>query len=197
MLKILKHIQTTISCRFTDFMVYEVDKGNKVVRLKNIEKPADDKGETDILEKHVPVSSSNASGAKQPSLKARWSTEIASTLASTLSSRVLKELETLVIQGPNYPPETEGAERTEISIDGNGNGLEPKPCQSEEKEDCELVLAENFRSYIWLGSPSVAKPNELVKQADFKKRKGRGKSCKRQNEKVDERLVLSDVCYAI
>jgi hypothetical protein len=148
MLKFLKHIQTTISCRFTDFMVYEVDKENKVVRLKNIEKPADDKGETDISEKHVPVSSSNASGVKQPSPKARWGTEIANTLATTLSSRVLKELETLVLQGPYYASESEGTEKTEISVDGNGNGLEPKTGQSEEKEDGELVLAESFGSYI-------------------------------------------------
>jgi hypothetical protein len=46
-------------------------------------------------------------------------------------------------------------------------------------------------------SPLTAKLEEQGKHAKFKRRKERGKSGKRQTEKVDGRQVLSDVCYAI
>jgi hypothetical protein len=88
-------------------MVYEVDEENKVIRLQNIEKPIDETQESDSQGVSEQKSSSKGTEKRQVAVPAEWSAEVAEALTPVMSSRVLKELEELVVQGPNYTPAVE------------------------------------------------------------------------------------------
>lgn len=81
-------------CRFTDFIVYEVDEENNIIRLKDIAKPVDPEDQT-IVPKPL------AMALTEP---VKWTTEISDVLAPIMSSQVLKDLEDLILQGPNDNP---------------------------------------------------------------------------------------------